>query len=269
MPGRKKKLIIFDINGVLVKRWWKNSPEWYTGTKHNVGNHIVSLRPGVGQFMAEVAKIFEIGLWSSMEAKNMYPLVDLLQEELALQGTTIKYKFIFNQYHCVTTPDCPHPVRKGEFVLCKPFDSLVSAGIDFDPLHTCLVDDDPMKAFLNPAATSIHPIAYDGNLEDEELLKFLLPYLVKLAQHRGSVRDFILPHPYEWHIFEVVAEHTGRSQVQTLKDNMCNDSKLEELTEILDAIFEGSDAMSHGEFLARVQNLPIDARERLSKALNV
>lgn len=84
-----------------------------------------------------------------------------------------------------------HLARPNELCYLKPFNAIATCGIDFHPpMHTFLIDDMPLKAMLNPFGTCITPTEFNGDPNDKELLKFLLPYLGKIADCRETIAEF-------------------------------------------------------------------------------
>lgn len=111
----------------MVKRWFQQaasdiSPDLQL---HRVGKHMVSLRPGLIQFLAELGPRYDVGTWSSMTPKNLMPIVSLIENEVAAVDSNFKFKFHFSQEECVQKPGIYHPKRTEDLLFLKPFTSLL------------------------------------------------------------------------------------------------------------------------------------------------
>eukprot|EP01035_Chromulina_nebulosa_P039102 gene39102-52838_t len=156
MYGIPKKLIIFDLNHVLIFRPKKFSEKFI-------------LRPHAKQFLHEIAQRFAVGVWSSMSKKVGRPIVESVFQDIQLE-------FRLFQNHCETIEvdtvisepedislsaseiknipkklkkkhgrigdDKPHFLKN----LCRAF------GIypQWNFTNTVLIDDSPEKCFNNP-----------------------------------------------------------------------------------------------------------------------
>ncbi|MCO5605312.1 hypothetical protein L7F22_059494 [Adiantum nelumboides] len=124
---------------VMVKRWFQKAPSniSYDLQLHRVGKHMVSLKPG----LIELGPRYDVGCWSSMTQKNMMPIVNLIKNEVAAVDSNIKFKFHFSQEECVHKEGIYHFQRPQELLFLKLFTVLLQRGIQMDPTHTLLIDD--------------------------------------------------------------------------------------------------------------------------------
>ena len=90
-----KKLLIIDVNGVMLRRWYNRPPQNIKLPLHKIGKHHVCLRPaGLSSFLDWMFKLFDVGVWSSMQEKNLAPLLELINEQLRVEGyEQARFKF--------------------------------------------------------------------------------------------------------------------------------------------------------------------------------
>ncbi|MCO5573780.1 hypothetical protein L7F22_027554, partial [Adiantum nelumboides] len=186
---RPVNLLIFYVDGVMVKRWFQKAPSDISSDLqlHRVGKHMVLLMPGLIEFLVEVGPRYDVGCWSSMTRKNMMPIVNLIENEVATVDSNFKFKFHFSQEECVQPEGIYHFQRPQELLFLKPFTVLLQRGIQMDPMHTLLIDDNPDKEYLNPLGTTCCVTTYNGNSKDPMLLNTPLPYLQRLYSFNGTV----------------------------------------------------------------------------------
>ncbi|KAI5065344.1 hypothetical protein GOP47_0020039 [Adiantum capillus-veneris] len=193
----KRKLIVFDVNGVLLKRWrWESAPSHAANILH-VGRMGVSLRPGILRLLRVVFELFNVGLWSSMQEQNLTPIINLIKSKYkeAGYGETF-FKFCLHQGHCEER-HCEGKHPKFNLVFVKNFRSELVASYIKDPLNTILVDENPEKAIENPPHTLVTVRSYDGASNNNVLLMNLLPYLEGLHAYPGLATDYIKNTPFK------------------------------------------------------------------------
>lgn len=142
----KKKLLIFDLNGIFLVRQKRGGPS------HNptfvVGNFNCYVRPGVKKFLKWVHHYHDVAVWSSTMPHNTLPIVK------HIWGKKMKdLKFIFSQRQCtrVGTMD------DGKPIFLKELKYVWEMFPWYDETNTLLIDDSPYKVVNNPPHTSIHP----------------------------------------------------------------------------------------------------------------
>ncbi|MCO5611989.1 hypothetical protein L7F22_066250 [Adiantum nelumboides] len=145
---------------------------------------MVSLMPGLIEFLVEVGPCYDVGCWSSMTRKNMMPIVNLIENEVAAVDSNFKFKFHFLQEECVQQEGIYHFHLPQELLFLKPFIVLLQGGIQMDPMHTLLIDDNLDKGYLNPLGTSCCVTTHNGNSKDPVLLDMLFSYLQRLYSLR-------------------------------------------------------------------------------------
>lgn len=172
-------LLIFDINRVMVKRWFKQAPSDISLDLqlHRVSKHIVLLRPRLIEFLAELGSHYDVGTWSSITPKNLMLIFNLIENEVTAMDSNFKFKFHFSQEECVQQAIIYHFERTKEILFLKPFTSLLHKDIQMDPMHTLLIDDTPDKGYLNPLGTTCCVKTYNDDSNAIVLLEKLLPYL--------------------------------------------------------------------------------------------
>ena len=89
------RLLIFDVNGVMIKRWFDRPPPTISPDirLHRVDRHVVCLRPGLIDFLAQVGSRYAIGSWTSMTRRNMLPIVSLIEDEVQAVDPSFKFQF--------------------------------------------------------------------------------------------------------------------------------------------------------------------------------
>ncbi|CAK9324977.1 unnamed protein product [Citrullus colocynthis] len=156
----RKKLLILDINGVLVDLVSPLPKERKADI--NIARRAVFKRPFYLDFMKFCFERFEIGIWSSRNRKNVSRMVDYLMGDMkhrllfcwdlshctASKFNTLENKhkrLVFKQLRRVWEKQDPNlPWKQGEY----------------NESNTLLVDDSPYKSLLNPPYTAVFPYSY-------------------------------------------------------------------------------------------------------------
>ncbi|KAM7263950.1 hypothetical protein ACFE04_001633 [Oxalis oulophora] len=198
MNPPKKKLLILDINGILV--------DIVDGSTNSltpdfrVSGKAAFRRPHCDDFLRFCFERFNVGVWSSRTKWNLQKAVDELMGDF-------KHRLLFewDRSHCTITKlgtiekkDKPIVLKELKKLWDKCYPDLPWNEGDFNETNTLLVDDSPYKALRNPAHTAIFPHAFEhGNKEDA----FLGPdsefrvYLEKIAQAE-NVQKFLEQNPF-------------------------------------------------------------------------
>lgn len=157
---RRKNLLVFDLNGLLVYRVYRsNKPDG------RYGNHLVFRRPFAEEFMQFCLERFEVGIWSSAQEKNVDAVLDCM---MANQRTRLL--FVWGQSQCTDSG------FKSLEKKMKPlfFKELKKVWHHFEEKHsesdTLLIDDHPYKALLNPPHTGIFLESYNPDNASDNLL---------------------------------------------------------------------------------------------------
>lgn len=152
----KKKLLILDLNGVLIDR--------NRETKQYVK------RPQVEVFLDWCFEHFEVAVWSSAKKHNAERLA---LDTLGLERTK-RLRFLWHQDQCT-----PHPTK--EFVFKKPLQKVWDIfPHHYDQTNTIIMDDTPEKMEDNPPHTWFRVKTWKGGDHEEETLKQLEERLWKL-----------------------------------------------------------------------------------------
>ncbi|GAB2302136.1 hypothetical protein Dimus_036153 [Dionaea muscipula] len=198
--GPKKKLIVVDLNGLLVHRTHRYLGKVPSNRKHDAlfGNQLVYKRPFCEEFMNFCLERFEIGLWSSGKEHNVDGVLDCV-----LKGLRSKLLFVWNQDKCsdygfksLEKKDKPLFFKELKKVWeeIKPSDNRGS----YSALNTLLIDEAPYKCLLNPPNTAIYPEPYDPDNVSDNVLdpkEKLAMYLDGLAEAE-DVQAYVEAHPY-------------------------------------------------------------------------
>jgi hypothetical protein len=226
-----KRLIILDLNGLLIHRVYKNDYSKYKHifeTQYNLGNlsrperkgnFAVWLRPNVKQFLLWLMEHFHVAIWSSVLKHNIEPIVETL---LTDEYERDRLFFWWNQENCLVEddPTATDPKKAKSFYKCL---SYVWDNVDINERwlknqpnnkldlrdHTLLIDDNKLKVRDNPQFTSIHPRTwklfelYDDNhnirifkddiLDNNGQLK---KWLEGLLEWNGTVAEYVEKNSY-------------------------------------------------------------------------
>ncbi|XP_038876600.1 uncharacterized FCP1 homology domain-containing protein C1271.03c-like isoform X2 [Benincasa hispida] len=194
----RKKLLILDINGVLVDI--VSPPPKERKADINIARHAVFKRPFYLDFMKFCFERFEIGIWSSRNRKNVSRMVDYLMGDMkhgllfcwdlshctASEFYTVEKKhkrLVFKQLRKVWEKQDPNlPWKQGEY----------------NESNTVLVDDSPYKSLLNPPNTAVFPYSYTFLDEEDTSLSTrgdLRIYLEGLAEAE-NVQKYVGQNPF-------------------------------------------------------------------------
>jgi hypothetical protein len=226
-----KRLIILDLNGLLIHRLYKDD---YAKSKHlfqeqsnlgnltqaeRKGNFAVWFRPHVKEFILWLMDHFHVAIWSSVLKHNISPIVETL---LADERERSRLLFWWNQEHCLMEDD-PTAVdqkKSKSFYKCLSFVwdkadinerwliNQPTSDLDLRD-HTLLIDDNELKVRDNPKFTAIHPRPwklfelYDNNnhikVFKDDVLDIhgqLRKWLEGLLEWNGTVVEYVEKNPY-------------------------------------------------------------------------
>ena len=229
--SKLKRLIILDLNGLLIQRLYKDD---YAKTKHlfkeqsdlgNItpaerrGNFAVWFRPNIREFLSWLMDNFHVAIWSSVLQHNISPIVEtLLSDELQRN----RLLFWWNQEHCLVEddPNATDPKRSKAFFKCLSSvwdDTEITerwllnqpkTNLDLRD-HTLLIDDNKSKVRDNPPFTAIHPRTwklfelYDDNRQlriyKDDVLGVdgsVRKWLEGLLAWDGTVAEYVKQNPY-------------------------------------------------------------------------
>lgn len=160
--GIDKKLLILDINNVLVSR-------------SKFGCSDFNIRPHFREFLLSMNDRFSLAIWTSMKMKTARQFINILLRELP----TIAFKFIWYQPKCIIMKGkADHRITKGPLDWDDDNITTTSIGIDEKPVflkdlsivwkeytyyndsNTLIVDDSVEKCLNNFSYNCIHPKPY-------------------------------------------------------------------------------------------------------------
>ncbi|XP_057443217.1 uncharacterized protein LOC130734792 isoform X4 [Lotus japonicus] len=198
----KKKLLILDVNGLLVDLVSDDSKENNITRKPDfrVSRRKGYYRPFCNDFLRFCFDRFHVGVWSSRKRTNLDRVI-----ELVMGKSAYKLLFRWNQYHCTrtkfkTVEDVQKPIFLKELRLLweKRNPRLPWNKGEFNESNTLLLDDSPYKALLNPKHTAVFPYTYqyhdikDSSLGPEGDLRV---YLKGLAMAE-NVQEYVSSNPF-------------------------------------------------------------------------
>ncbi|XVF49941.1 hypothetical protein PTKIN_Ptkin04bG0056700 [Pterospermum kingtungense] len=157
--GPKKKLLVLDLNGILVDVVQK--PD---GLRPNfrVSKKAVFKRPFCGDFLNFCFSTFNVAIWSSRTYKNVKKLVHRLMPK-----RKCNLLFCWHRRQCTVTrfktiEDKKKPIVLKELrkVWEKHEGNLTWGKGEYDESNTLLLDDSPYKALRNPVNTAVFPYPF-------------------------------------------------------------------------------------------------------------
>lgn len=168
--GRRKKLLVLDLNGFLVDRVRLNgdggtAPQPSTKCDLYEGGCSVYFRAHMREFIDWCLETFELGVWTSAKRHNVHALLDSV-----FGARKTQLCFIWDQSNCTTVGALRHPDCSYKPIFLKELSKLWTHGCaagPFDPNNTILLDDTVYKTAANPAHTSIHPREWKAARVDE------------------------------------------------------------------------------------------------------
>mmetsp|Transcript_2302 Transcript_2302/g.3631 ORF Transcript_2302/g.3631 Transcript_2302/m.3631 type:complete len:359 (-) Transcript_2302:103-1179(-) len=140
--GIQRKLLVFDVNKVLVFRHARTS--------------YFKLRPHVAEFLTSMAQRYQLAVWTSMTKKSAKPVMDAL-----FHMHEIPFLFCWCQNRCLTVPN--EDVPSGKPLFLKDLSYIWKEYPSYNESNTILVDDTEDKCVLNNAYNCIHPKPYNGD----------------------------------------------------------------------------------------------------------
>jgi hypothetical protein len=166
--GSGKKLLILDVDGLLVHRIFQPAPEVLARISVDpdivAGEVAIFLRPYAREFVQWCSERFVVAVWSTAMGQNVEPLVDLV----FLGGA--RPAAIFDQSDCADTgvahPDKPEKLKAKLLSAVWGHPAIAAAG-PFDEKSTLLLDDAPWKTMFNKNHTAAFPVPWEPGASDE------------------------------------------------------------------------------------------------------
>ncbi|XWS47917.1 hypothetical protein CRYUN_Cryun13aG0027300 [Craigia yunnanensis] len=155
----KKKLLVLDLNGILVDVV-QNRGELQPDI--TVSGKGVFKRPFCDDFLHFCFSTFNVGIWSSRASKNVSRLVNFLMRKWRRD-----LFFCWNRRQCTITEFKTIEDKQKPLVLKelrklweRHLNDLPWKKGEYDESNTLLLDDSPYKALRNPANTAVFPYPY-------------------------------------------------------------------------------------------------------------
>ncbi|XP_024520960.1 uncharacterized protein LOC9639528 isoform X1 [Selaginella moellendorffii] len=195
----KKKLLILDVNGLLVDTYFMKEDRPPRLHDAVVGRFLVYRRPHCEEFLQFCLRHFHVAVWSSAKEHNVMGMVNLILGE-----SKKLLAFIWSQKWCTDTGvKCLDNKFKPLFLkeLKKVWESS-KPDVPWDkgeygPWNTLLIDDSPHKVLRNPDHTAVLALPYSAmetTTSADDFLPALQGYLTKLIDV-PDVRDFVRSNP--------------------------------------------------------------------------
>ena len=183
-PLIKRKLLILDCNGLLWGSRPAKVPQRPGNTMskngiHFIGYHIYYERLRLHQFLSLCFAKFDVAIWTCAGKARTNAMVDTIFTEEERR----QFKFIWNQSMTTDSGVERDDVKCNVFLkdLRQVWKHRIYNGV-YDDTNTILIDDSPIKAFVNPTFTGLFPTTFQfGDSKDTFLLDILWPLLDKLS----------------------------------------------------------------------------------------
>lgn len=140
---RERKLIIFDLNGVLIDRQYNKDRSYKPKIKGSsqIGHFLAWRRPLLDRLLNTVFEEYDVALWSSVSTWNIEQF-----GKYAFGSHWKKLKFVFNQEHCEAVPG----ITKKRPLFLKNLSEVWRKFPEYTKQNTLLVDDSAEKSRNNP-----------------------------------------------------------------------------------------------------------------------
>ncbi|KAL9235667.1 hypothetical protein vseg_010409 [Gypsophila vaccaria] len=198
----KKKLLVFNLNGVLIHRDFKGRKASFPKDRcpdAAYGGQVVYKRPFLDKFLKFCLERFEVGIWSSAQTQNTEGVVDSV-----LQKFESQFLFVWDQNQCSDYGYKSLENRKKPLFfkeLTKLWSSLAdrsSRGRQFSESNTLLIDNESYKALLNPPNTGIFLETYNVRDSADNVLdpKNELGMFLEGLAEAEDVPSYVKVHPF-------------------------------------------------------------------------
>ncbi|KAF7148601.1 hypothetical protein RHSIM_Rhsim03G0082500 [Rhododendron simsii] len=197
----RKKLLVLDLNGLLVHRVYRFRPNTnvqnYPPPDVISGPFLVFTRPFCSEFLEFCFERFEVGIWSSARERSIDTILSSIKT-----GLKDKLLFVWDQEKC-TDSGFKSLERKRKPIFLKELRKLWEDPTlpwccgPYSSSNTLLIDDARYKALLNPPNTAIFLQSYkvdNGNdtvLESNSELRLFLDGL----SEADDVPSYVKEHP--------------------------------------------------------------------------
>ncbi|KAI3820150.1 hypothetical protein L1987_14008 [Smallanthus sonchifolius] len=197
-PHSRKKLLVLDVNGLLVDI--VADPDEAHKPDTIIGSKAVFKRPFCDEFLKFCFERFSVGVWTSRTRRNIKRVLDFV-----MRDTQHQLLFCWDQSHCTETgfntienSGKPLVLKELKKLWEKQDPNLPWDRGVYDESNTLFLDDSPYKALRNPPYTAIFPYTYSyRTAQDNDLGPNgdLRNYLERLAAS-DNVQKFIEQNPF-------------------------------------------------------------------------
>ena len=197
-----KKLLVLDVNGLLVARYKRSDkvkPPLNVVEHGVVAKTHIYKRPFCDAFLQFCFENFHVGIWSSMVESNVHKVLDYIYRSATRKHQFVfmnhQFAFVMHQGDCTNT-GIINPENRQQPLFLKDLRNVwarFQPG-EFNEKNTLLIDDAPNKALHNPPHTAIFPEAYMYDETDTFLMGPLQKFLVQLIG-APDVQEFVKSHP--------------------------------------------------------------------------
>ena len=199
----RRKLLVFDCNGLLWSCKTARDPstrslsqeEHKAAGVHCIHSMIYFERLRLHQFLSDCFDKFDVAIWTCAGKRR----TDAMVEAIFSEDERAKFKFIWDQSQIIDSGilrsdgNCNVMFKS----LKRIWEHKEYVGL-YDDSNTVLIDDSPLKSFLNPDFTSLHPSSFKfGDCKDTFLPDILWPLLEKLSLAQ-DVRRFLKLNMPKW-----------------------------------------------------------------------
>lgn len=162
LPNPNKKLVILDLNGILIDRSYINDishPLLAPGAPFVVGKFLIWKRPGLDDFLSFLFQYFNVAVWSSISNYNIAPTVKFIFGE-----HYEKLAFVYDRDFCEildVSSERSGPIRRDHTtpkpIIRKNLSKVWESFRDFNEANTLIIDDSDEKMVNNPPGTVFNP----------------------------------------------------------------------------------------------------------------
>lgn len=145
---KERKLIIFDLNGVLIDRQYNKDRSYKPkiAGSSQIGHFLAWRRPRLDRLLNTVFEEYDVALWSSVSTWNIEQF-----GKYAFGKHWKQLKFVFSQKECEAVPG----LTKDRPLFLKNLATVWEKYPQYTQDNTLLVDDSAEKSRNNPAQSHL------------------------------------------------------------------------------------------------------------------
>jgi hypothetical protein len=182
---------------------------------HYIHGNVYFERLQLQKFLSLCFEKFDVAIWTCAAKRR----TDAMVETIFTEEERNKFKFIWDQSYTSNTqvlrPDgrCDVMLKDLQKVWVHKFPDV------YDDSNTILIDDSPLKTFVNPDFTTLYPTPFKfGDCEDVFLLQILWPLLEKLSC-AIDVRRFLQINMPKWSSKNLKADMETNAETYAMMRN--------------------------------------------------